>query len=221
MPTITAQAQNKPSLLPNIIAFPGPRRGAGPLATLAPAPPPPWPAATLQADVLNETDLAALHRWMETAPHGYGRLHIEQSHHGHDHAQLRPALSPRQPMVELGLRPHRQRHRGLVLLQRPNPRPLPPPCRPPSPACRASPPKPKTTRQRVEVRAGIEPAFKDLQSSASPLCHRTPPAQPALIHANRPPVNPPLKSPLPLAGEGWVRVAPTQSTKPTPPHTRK
>ena len=25
----------------------------------------------------------------------------------------------------------------------------------------------------VEVRAGIEPAFKDLQSSASPLCHRT------------------------------------------------
>ena len=26
----------------------------------------------------------------------------------------------------------------------------------------------------VEVRAGIEPAFEDLQSSASPLCHRTP-----------------------------------------------
>jgi hypothetical protein len=25
----------------------------------------------------------------------------------------------------------------------------------------------------VEVRAGIEPAFEDLQSSASPLCHRT------------------------------------------------
>ena len=26
----------------------------------------------------------------------------------------------------------------------------------------------------LEVRAGIEPAFEDLQSSASPLCHRTP-----------------------------------------------
>lgn len=26
----------------------------------------------------------------------------------------------------------------------------------------------------MEVRAGIEPAFEDLQSSASPLCHRTP-----------------------------------------------
>jgi hypothetical protein len=27
--------------------------------------------------------------------------------------------------------------------------------------------------QRLEVRAGIEPAYADLQSAASPLCHRT------------------------------------------------
>ena len=26
----------------------------------------------------------------------------------------------------------------------------------------------------MEVRAGIEPTFADLQSAASPLCHRTP-----------------------------------------------
>jgi hypothetical protein len=26
----------------------------------------------------------------------------------------------------------------------------------------------------LEVRAGIEPAYADLQSDASPLCHRTP-----------------------------------------------
>ena len=103
MPTITAQAQNKHSLLPNIIAFPGPRRGAGPLATLAPAPPPPWPAATLQADVLNETDLAALHRWMETAPHGYGRLHIEQSHHGRDHASFALLYPPGSQWSSWGL----------------------------------------------------------------------------------------------------------------------
>ncbi len=32
----------------------------------------------------------------------------------------------------------------------------------------------------LEVRAGIEPAFADLQSAASPLCHRTG-ARPGLI----------------------------------------
>lgn len=31
-----------------------------------------------------------------------------------------------------------------------------------------------TDRERLEVRPGIEPGFTDLQSVASPLCHRTP-----------------------------------------------
>ena len=35
----------------------------------------------------------------------------------------------------------------------------------------------------MEVRAGIEPAFKDLQSSASPLCHRTLPEWAAISTA--------------------------------------
>jgi hypothetical protein len=34
-----------------------------------------------------------------------------------------------------------------------------------------------TERDGLEVRAGIEPASADLQSDASPLCHRTPEAR--------------------------------------------
>src|ERR1700758_3013087 len=33
--------------------------------------------------------------------------------------------------------------------------------------------RPITTGRALEVRAGIEPTFADLQSAASPLCHRT------------------------------------------------
>ncbi len=37
---------------------------------------------------------------------------------------------------------------------------------------------PTPESRRLEVRAGIEPAYADLQSDASPLCHRTPGAEP-------------------------------------------
>ncbi len=33
---------------------------------------------------------------------------------------------------------------------------------------------PRMPLKKLEVRAGIEPAYADLQSDASPLCHRTP-----------------------------------------------
>jgi hypothetical protein len=38
-------------------------------------------------------------------------------------------------------------------------------------------------RRRLEVRAGIEPASADLQSDASPLCHRTPERKPRIWFA--------------------------------------
>ena len=46
------------------------------------------------------------------------------------------------------------------------------------------------SRRAVEVRAGIEPAYADLQSAASPLCHRTFAATSAYINGARATVNP-------------------------------
>ncbi len=42
--------------------------------------------------------------------------------------------------------------------------------------------------RRVEVRAGIEPTFADLQSAASPLCHRTPGSWSGWKNRGNPPV---------------------------------
>jgi hypothetical protein len=50
---------------------------------------------------------------------------------------------------------------------------------------------PQALSGKLEVRAGIEPTFADLQSAASPLCHRTPwPRASRISCAARPPVKP-------------------------------
>ena len=39
--------------------------------------------------------------------------------------------------------------------------------------------------KKVEARAGIEPAFTDLQSAASPFCHRAPTVKPDFMGWNQ------------------------------------